>query len=355
MFSINLIKDVSNLKDNNEIDHWYQRYVKLIEYAKQNVSEKIYIHKHHILPRSLFPEYTKLQSNIVNLSYRLHFIAHYILWKMTDTIQMALAFHFMATHTIKNSRLYSIAIKELYDQRKGLVSATNIITGQNELTKVDNLGITHVHTTVGKKWWTNDDGDQHFTSDDLSTEGYKNTHNFDCAPSKVYWTIDENGNRCRTDDESKKIKGTAAWQNGFNKVNKECTKFINLKTKNTVYINKNDHVPEFHYASNGFNKNTIVYLYNNTYYFGWNTLPKAIFLDRKILPSELDKIIIQNTHSLSYKNGNTSKEKKLLMEMHAGLSYYEIGVRAYFLYDSLFMFDINNSFNKYDIKCTHPK
>jgi hypothetical protein len=79
-------------------------------------------HKHHILPKSLFPEYEHDQDNLIKLSYRLHYIAHYILWKLTKTYQMAMAFHYMSTANIKNSRLYNTAIKTLYEGRSHLIS-----------------------------------------------------------------------------------------------------------------------------------------------------------------------------------------------------------------------------------------
>lgn len=346
---------ISELKKFSKSDIWFNRYVKLIEYAKENITESEYIHKHHILPRSLFPEYINRVDNIIPLTYRLHYLAHYILWKMTDTLQMALAFHFMSTHTIKNSRLYHNAIKELYDHRKGYVAAKNIMTGVNELTKVENLGVTHIHTSTGKKWWTNNDGNTIFTDIDMTENGYKNTHNNPCAPTKVYWTLDENGKRCRTENKSDKIKGVAPWEAGFNKINKESTKFINLKTKEIVYINKNDIVPAHHYAANGLSKNTIVYLYKNTYYFGHVYLPREINKERKILPDELHSIIIPTVDSPIYKQKNISSAKKELIETYGGQSFYDAGVRAYYLYSDSFIYDKTNSINNSEVKCTHSK
>jgi hypothetical protein len=51
-----------------------------------------------------------------------------------------------------------IPVKTLYEGRKGYTSATNILTGINELTKVENLGITHISTSAGCKWWMNEKG-----------------------------------------------------------------------------------------------------------------------------------------------------------------------------------------------------
>lgn len=58
-------------------------------------------HKHHILPKSIWPEFTKCSWNIVKLSYRQHYRAHEILAQVClvakDKERMLHAWHFMAT------------------------------------------------------------------------------------------------------------------------------------------------------------------------------------------------------------------------------------------------------------------
>jgi len=58
----------------------FSRYIKFIEQRKRRfLSEKCYVEKHHIIPRSL--NGSDDENNIVILSAREHFIAHLILWK----------------------------------------------------------------------------------------------------------------------------------------------------------------------------------------------------------------------------------------------------------------------------------
>ncbi len=51
--------------------------------------------RHHILPSSLFPEYKKNKENIIKLSPKNHFIAHYLLAKAVKEKQMIFAFYQM--------------------------------------------------------------------------------------------------------------------------------------------------------------------------------------------------------------------------------------------------------------------
>lgn len=59
--------------------HYLNRYINFISSCRYSDDE--YTERHHYLPQSLFPEYSKSDSNIVILSGRQHYIAHYILAK----------------------------------------------------------------------------------------------------------------------------------------------------------------------------------------------------------------------------------------------------------------------------------
>lgn len=59
----------------NKYTKWYLSLV-----SKDSTAD--YVEKHHILPKSLFPDYAKCKWNIVKLSARQHFIAHILLYKM---------------------------------------------------------------------------------------------------------------------------------------------------------------------------------------------------------------------------------------------------------------------------------
>lgn len=85
-----------------------RRYVRFIETlssipARGNV-------KHHILPRSMFPEFAKSSDNFISLTEREHYIAHLLLWKAVGG-KMTIAFRFMR-HLVKNSREYEGLMQE---------------------------------------------------------------------------------------------------------------------------------------------------------------------------------------------------------------------------------------------------
>jgi 5-methylcytosine-specific restriction endonuclease McrA len=84
----------------------FSRYMRLIEWAKQNPPDGR-VEKHHIVPRSMGGSNRK--ENLVPLSPRWHFIAHWLLWKAYKNSKMANAFWTMACcNGIKlNSKTYA--------------------------------------------------------------------------------------------------------------------------------------------------------------------------------------------------------------------------------------------------------
>lgn len=81
----------------------------------------IYCEAHHIIPRCL--NGSDDSNNIVNLTAREHFIAHYLLWKIHPCDGTLLAFymfkkgnpHSCAKRDFKNSRLYAAARLAYYE------------------------------------------------------------------------------------------------------------------------------------------------------------------------------------------------------------------------------------------------
>lgn len=75
--------------------HYLKLYLKLIE--KWSGSGKV---SHHVLPKSMFPEYANLKKNEWNnskLTHRQHFIVHRVLWKaFPESVSMFKAFYGMA-------------------------------------------------------------------------------------------------------------------------------------------------------------------------------------------------------------------------------------------------------------------
>lgn len=86
MPSINIYTILSS-KTNNQ--HFLKRYYNFILACQKwniNLDKNIYVENHHIVPKSidLFPEYKNIKIfpwNNIKLTYRQHFIAHWLLWK----------------------------------------------------------------------------------------------------------------------------------------------------------------------------------------------------------------------------------------------------------------------------------
>jgi hypothetical protein len=73
----------------------------LIELVRANPNLQGYVEKHHILPVSLGG--TNEADNLIDLTARQHFLAHWLLWKALDSKEMASAFVLM-THRMSNRR-----------------------------------------------------------------------------------------------------------------------------------------------------------------------------------------------------------------------------------------------------------
>lgn len=99
-------------------------------------SDEKYTEKHHILPKSIFPQYKDCKWNLVRLSARQHFIAHILLVKMFDNLEFQRKMSW-SVQKIKgnnkyfNSKLYSIVKKKLSgigqsEENKKKVSVTKL-------------------------------------------------------------------------------------------------------------------------------------------------------------------------------------------------------------------------------------
>lgn len=101
---------------NVKSDRWLKRYLAFVR-VFDGVREKH--HNHHILPKSLFPEYEDLNKyswNASKLGYREHLIAHYMLAKALGG-KMWFAYNNMNAFNVKlKSILYSSALKEFSKQ-----------------------------------------------------------------------------------------------------------------------------------------------------------------------------------------------------------------------------------------------
>lgn len=80
-----------------------------------------YFEKHHIIPKCKGGDNSK--TNIVYLTAREHFIAHWLLWLIFKDRQMALAFHKMFSHNNNHSRNFS---SKDYEKAREAFRLTNI-------------------------------------------------------------------------------------------------------------------------------------------------------------------------------------------------------------------------------------
>ena len=84
----------------------------------KDYSDIEYFEKHHILPQYKFKEYSKLEWNIVRLSYPDHIKAHELLYLAYTNRSIGRTLNFMKSKLIKDSKLLSIASKKGWQNLK---------------------------------------------------------------------------------------------------------------------------------------------------------------------------------------------------------------------------------------------
>lgn len=109
---------------------------------KKDNPNYIYYEAHHILPKSIFPLWTKRKSNIVLLTAREHFFCHQLLEKIYPNSNMFLALWRLATdkqNKVCSSREYQ-RIKERYhlseSHKENLRKASHILWASDKADEV---------------------------------------------------------------------------------------------------------------------------------------------------------------------------------------------------------------------------
>lgn len=96
-------------------------YMLIVEHAKSEMKnglrpltqsqkskfENQYFEFHHILPKSLFPKWSKRKLNLVALTAREHFFCHQLLTKIYDTPEMHLALWYLCNDNQNNTKINS--------------------------------------------------------------------------------------------------------------------------------------------------------------------------------------------------------------------------------------------------------
>lgn len=122
----------NNLPSNNKYYKWY---VSICQTAQtRTLPNHIYTESHHILPKSIYPEYAKTPENLVALTAREHFICHWLLTKIIIDPRTIYAFSMMIPN--KTSKRYKPKSSIVFDNLKALFAKNN-------------------HGTSGKCWVTN--------------------------------------------------------------------------------------------------------------------------------------------------------------------------------------------------------
>lgn len=102
-------------------------YIKIIRNAKSQNRRKgdgTYYEQHHILPKSLFPLWTKRKSNLVLLTAREHFFVHELLTKIYPSNEMSFALFAFITRPNADYKIVPRTYEKLKAARAQLLSET---------------------------------------------------------------------------------------------------------------------------------------------------------------------------------------------------------------------------------------
>ena len=106
--------------------HYLNRYIKFVTFAKQSIANDRYIESHHILPQSMGG--LNDDDNLVKLSARQHYLAHWMLWKAYKSKEMTFAFFSMSNQSNqyqgRNCRINSRIYENLRNEFSTLLSNT---------------------------------------------------------------------------------------------------------------------------------------------------------------------------------------------------------------------------------------
>ena len=105
-----------DLETEFEGKNYREEYIKLINNARNNIPNNYEIH--HILPKSIFPLWKSKKSNLIKLSLEDHYKAHYLLYKIYDSIQMTYSLKQFLNMTNKqyNPSLYKETKEKIIDK-----------------------------------------------------------------------------------------------------------------------------------------------------------------------------------------------------------------------------------------------
>ena len=93
---------IHQIKSNSKYYIWYSNIC--LRALNRILPDSIYTETHHILPKSIYPQYAKDKDNLVKLTAREHFICHWLLTKFINDNKIIYAFSMMLPN--KTSKRY---------------------------------------------------------------------------------------------------------------------------------------------------------------------------------------------------------------------------------------------------------
>lgn len=124
---------------------YMKHYLLLVQKRQTEVLDKESNHVHHVLPKSVFPEYRTEKWNLVTLTPREHFIAHLLLWRGTEWKEMQQAMWLMNndSSTHGNKRLTGRQYQILQEQIRPIYSEYMSKCMKGKVLCLDHFGEKH--------------------------------------------------------------------------------------------------------------------------------------------------------------------------------------------------------------------
>lgn len=134
-------------------DHYFQRYLKIVSlYKERNAPKQSFkTHSHHIFPKSFGGGDEK--ANLVNVTYREHFILHHILYKAFPQSSMVTAFEFMCSNKSKKYVKFKVNSK-IFDTLMQAFSKRQSENRKGKYKGKDNPFFGKTHSDAQKEKWS---------------------------------------------------------------------------------------------------------------------------------------------------------------------------------------------------------
>jgi len=126
----------------NKYSQWYHNIINKALSENRKKGGSIYYERHHILPKSLYPDKAKDKDNLVLLTAREHYICHYLLIKMTYGHDRRLMLYALGAFQLQNNKVVRNITARQYEQiRKAIsVARTGVMPSESTRLKMSQKG-----------------------------------------------------------------------------------------------------------------------------------------------------------------------------------------------------------------------